>query len=61
MSKIPEPGKLTARERQLVLLYRGIESKHERNAFVLLMASIACGELTSLADKKKLDSLLDVY
>jgi hypothetical protein len=43
-NKIPETGKLTAKKRQLVPLYRGIESQHERNAFLILMASIACGE-----------------
>jgi hypothetical protein len=55
---MPKVNKLSKKETQLVLLFRGIDSKHERQTFMLLMASMATGRLTKMADKKSVRSLL---
>ena len=49
-AKISTPS-LSRSEEKLVRLFRGIASKHERDAIMLLTAGLAIGRLTKLADK----------
>jgi hypothetical protein len=42
---------LSRNEEKLLRLFRGIQSKHERDAIMVLLASIALGRLGKAADK----------
>lgn len=60
VNKALSPIAHNRQERLLLNLYRGLETKHERRAVIVLMASIAWGRLNKKADKVSVRGLFGV-